>query len=212
MIAGRPNVGKSRLFNALVGFARAIVDPTPGTTRDVVSFKTSFAGWPVELVDTAGLRETLDPIETIGIEQSRREQRQADLILLVLDRSLPLELIDLELIATNPTALLVANKSDLDLAWHDADWSVHARNMVIVSAETGDGLTDLIAAIVARLIALPPLPGAAVPFRADQVDALLEIRASLIAGDRGRRRMPAGVDVPRSAVNRLNAVRFAAAF
>ncbi len=54
VIAGRPNVGKSRLFNALAGFARAIVDPTPGTTRDVVSFKTSFAGWPIELVDTAG--------------------------------------------------------------------------------------------------------------------------------------------------------------
>jgi tRNA modification GTPase len=184
VIAGRPNVGKSRLFNALVGFARAIVDPTPGTTRDVVSFKTSFAGWPVELMDTAGLRETLDPIETIGITQSRHEQRQADLNLLVLDRSLPLELIDLELMATNPSALLVGNKSDLDLAWHGPDSSVHGRNMVIVSAETGDGLTDLIAAIVARLIALPPLAGAAVPFRADQLDALLEIRASLIAGDR----------------------------
>ena len=184
VIAGRPNVGKSRLFNALVGFARAIVDPTPGTTRDLVSFKTSFAGWPVELVDTAGLRETLDPIETIGIEHSKREQRQSDLILLVLDRSLPLELIDLELVASNPTALLVGNKSDLDPGWNDADWSVHVRNMVIVSAETGEGLTDLIAAIVARLIALPQLPGAAVPFRAAHLSALLEIRASLIAGDR----------------------------
>jgi tRNA modification GTPase len=149
-----------------------------------VSFKTSFAGWPVELVDTAGLRETLDPIETIGIEHSRHEQRQADLIVLVLDRSLPLELVDLELIATNPTALLVGNKSDLDLAWHEALWSLDTRDMVIVSAETGDGLTELIGAIVARLIAEPPLPGAAVPFRADQVNALLEIRASLIAGDR----------------------------
>jgi tRNA modification GTPase len=184
VIAGRPNVGKSRLFNALVGFARAIVDPTPGTTRDLVSFKTSFAGWPVELVDTAGLRETLDPIETIGIEHSRLEQRQSDLILLVLDRSLPLELIDLELVASNPTALLVGNKSDLDPGWNDAEWSAGLHNMVFVSAETGEGLTDLIAAIVARLIALPQLPGAAVPFRAAHVSALLEIRASLIAGDR----------------------------
>jgi tRNA modification GTPase len=200
VIVGRPNVGKSRLFNALAGFARAIVDPTPGTTRDAVSFKTSFAGWPVELVDTAGLRETLDPVETIGIEHSRREQRQADLIVLVLDRSQPLEPIDLELIATNPTALLVGNKSDLDPAWHDVPWSIYTRNMVIVSAEAGDGLTELIVAIVARLIADPPLPGAAVPFRVDQVNTLLEIRSSLIAGDRGAAacRLASMTDGPRS--------------
>ena len=184
VIAGRPNVGKSRLFNALVGFTRAIVDRTPGTTRDAVSFKTSFAGWPVQLVDTAGLRETLDPVETIGIEHSRREQREADLIVLVLDRSMPLDLVDLELIATNLTSLLVGNKSDLDFAWHDDIPAADTRNIVIVSAETGDGLPELISAIVARLIAEPLLPGAAVPFRASQVDALVEIRASLIAGDR----------------------------
>ena len=58
MIAGRPNVGKSRLLNALCGFSRAIVDSTPGTTRDVIAFQTALAGWPVELVDTAGLRST----------------------------------------------------------------------------------------------------------------------------------------------------------
>ena len=179
VIAGRPNVGKSRLFNALAGFTRAIVDPTPGTTRDVVSFKTSFAGWPIELVDTAGLRDTLDPIETIGIAHSRREQQQADLIVLVLDRSLPLELVDLELIAANPRALLVANKSDLDLAWHDADSSADARDI-------GDRLSRIESwtdefdrrdrrAASRRTTA----PGAAVPFRADQGDALVEIRARL---------------------------------
>jgi tRNA modification GTPase len=199
VIAGRPNVGKSRLFNALVGFTRTIVDPTPGTTRDAVSFQTSFAGWPVELVDTAGVRETLDPVETIGIEHSRREQRQADLIVLVLDRSQPLELIDLDLIATNPTALLVGNKSDLDLAWHDDLQPVHTRNIVILSAETGDGLIELIAAIVARLIALPLPPGAAVPFRAVQVNALVEIRASLLAGARAEAasRLASMTDGPR---------------
>src|SRR5262249_49537761 len=62
-IAGRPNVGKSRLFNALAGFERAIVDPAPGVTRDVVTYRTAFGGWPVELADTAGLRETEDAIE-----------------------------------------------------------------------------------------------------------------------------------------------------
>ncbi len=103
---------------------------------------------------------------------------------MVLDRSLPLELVDLELIAANPRALLVANKSDLDLAWHDADSSADARDAVIVSAESRAGLTNLIAAIVARLVGEPPLPGAAVPFRADQGNALIAIRANLIAGDR----------------------------
>ena len=99
VIAGRPNVGKSRLLNALAGFPRAIVDPAPGTTRDVVRFSTSFGGWPVELADTAGLRGTDDAVESLGIERSRREQQQADLVLLVLDRSEPLLAIDRELIA-----------------------------------------------------------------------------------------------------------------
>ena len=90
VIAGRPNVGKSRLLNALAGFARAIVDPTPGTTRDVVTLRTSFGGWPVELADTAGLREAR-PDRELGIERSRSEQREADLVLLVLDRSEPLQ-------------------------------------------------------------------------------------------------------------------------
>ena len=92
VIAGRPNVGKSRLFNALVGFARAIVDPAAGTTRDVVSHRAVFGGWPVELADTAGLRESFDPIESIGIERSRHEQQRADLVVLVLDRSVPLQI------------------------------------------------------------------------------------------------------------------------
>ena len=117
MIGGRPNVGKSRLLNALAGFPRAIVDPAPGTTRDVVRYPTSFGGWPVELADTAGLRGTDDLVESLGIERSRREQHQADLVLLVLDRSEPLQAIDRELIATTQGALLVANKSDLPPAW-----------------------------------------------------------------------------------------------
>ncbi len=72
VIAGSPNVGKSRLFNALAGFERAIVDPAPGVTRDVVSLLTSIGGWPVELADTAGLRGTADAIEGIGI--ARRDE------------------------------------------------------------------------------------------------------------------------------------------
>jgi tRNA modification GTPase len=184
VIGGRPNVGKSRLFNALVGFARAIVDPTPGTTRDVVSVNAVFGGWPVNLADTAGLREAFDPVESIGIERSRREQEQADLIVLVLDRSLPLESIDHELIATNSTVLLAVNKSDLPPAWHAGDLSVQSRAIVTVSAETDEGLIDLIEMISRSLVPEPPRHGEAVPFRAEQVDQLCQIRASLLSGDR----------------------------
>jgi tRNA modification GTPase len=184
VIAGRPNVGKSRLFNALVGFARAIVDSTPGTTRDVVSLNAAFGGWPVEVADTAGLREAFDPVESIGIERSRREQQQADLVVLVLDRSVPLESIDRELVAANPAAILAANKSDLPPAWDASELSIISTSIITVSAKTGDGFPDLIEMISRTLVPEPPGPGAAVPFRREQLDQLYQIRASLLSGDR----------------------------
>jgi tRNA modification GTPase len=179
VIAGRPNVGKSRLLNALAGFARTIVDAAPGTTRDAVAICTALDGWPVEIVDTAGLRPTTDPIEAVGIDRALREHLAADLVLLVLDRSMPLEPDDLHLIAAYPGALLIANKSDLAPAWHE----VGERECVIVSAERGDGMPNLITAIVRRLVSEPPRPDAAVPFRVDQRDRLIESRARLLAGE-----------------------------
>jgi tRNA modification GTPase len=184
VIAGRPNVGKSRLFNALVGFARAIVDPAAGTTRDVVSHRAVFGGWPVELADTAGVRESLDPVESIGIERSRREQERADLVVLVLDRSAPLQPIDHDLIASHPTAILAANKSDLPPAWHADELGVQSTPIVTVSAQNGDGLADLIDAIGRKLVPEPPANGVAVPFRRGQIEQLHRIRLSLLAGDR----------------------------
>src|SRR5262249_28294725 len=83
-LAGRPNAGKSRLLTALAGYERAIVDPTPGTTRDVVTVRTAFDGWPAELADTAGLRASDEPIEASGIALARARQASADLVLLVL--------------------------------------------------------------------------------------------------------------------------------
>ncbi len=102
VIAGRPNVGKSRLLNTLAGFARAIVDSAPGTTRDAVAIRTSLGGWPVEIVDTAGLRPTTDPIEALGVHRAVREQLAADLVLLVLDRSAPLDAADVQLCRSEP--------------------------------------------------------------------------------------------------------------
>ena len=89
VLAGRPNVGKSRLLNALAGYDRAIVDPTPGTTRDVVTVLAAFDGWPIELADTAGLRQALDPLEAEGVALARSRHRSADLVIVVVDRSEP---------------------------------------------------------------------------------------------------------------------------
>ena len=181
VIAGRPNVGKSCLFNALAGYERSIVNALPGVTRDVVSIRTAFGGWPVELSDTAGERVTDDAVESLGIARSQAERRDADLILVVLDRSEPLQPVDLELLETAPSALVVANKCDLPAAWEVAPTRP---GPLTVSAETGEGLEELVGAIVARLVPDPPPPGAAVPFREDQLQGLIRARACLAAGDR----------------------------
>jgi tRNA modification GTPase len=186
VVAGRPNVGKSRLLNALAGYSRAIVDPTPGTTRDVVRLRTALGGWPVEIADTAGLRATDDLVERLGIERARREQHDAALVILVLDRSEPLSTIDRELIDETRGALLVANKSDLPPAWLAGDPRLETPAIATVSAERGDGITSLIAEIVRRLVPDPPPPGGPVPFRAAQLDTLAQARESLLQGDFAR--------------------------
>jgi tRNA modification GTPase len=183
VIGGRPNVGKSRLFNALAGFARTIVDPTPGVTRDVVTFRTAMGGWPVDLADTAGLRGTEDAIEGIGIARARREQQVADLVLLVLDRSEPLQPMDRELIESTSRALVIANKSDLPAAWDHCEAFEGSSSVLTVSAESGEGIAALIAAIGGRLVPNPPAPGEPVPFRSDQLRGLEHALAFLSAGD-----------------------------
>jgi tRNA modification GTPase len=149
-IAGKPNAGKSSLMNALAGFQRSIVNPTPGTTRDAVTLDVAFDGWPVRLVDTAGLRISNDELESAGIERAQREIEKADLILHVCDLTdEPVEQI--------PNSLFVLNKLDLTptVRWSDVD-------AVAVSAVTGDGIELLIERIVGRLIP-DELPGRKLP-------------------------------------------------
>jgi len=114
-IVGRPNVGKSSLFNRLVERERAIVTATPGTTRDLVSETVAIGGIPVKLVDTAGIRHSVDEAESIGIRKSREALADADLVLVVLDSSQPVTKEDEELIAQASTraVIIVDNKSDL---------------------------------------------------------------------------------------------------
>ncbi|MHB1558616.1 MAG: GTPase [Isosphaeraceae bacterium] len=187
VIAGRPNVGKSRLFNALVGFDRSIVHPTPGVTRDVVAFRTAISGWPVELCDTAGQRETDDLIEGLGIDRARLESATADLVMLVLDRSQPLAPADRLLLAAPTTSprLIVANKGDLPAAWFPIELENAGAGVLSVSAETGEGLEALIAVIGDRLVPDPPAPGAGAPFRREHLETLSLARERLDAGDLG---------------------------
>jgi len=142
-IAGRPNVGKSSLFNALAGASRAIVADAAGTTRDLVTEVVELDGLRVTLVDTAGLRDTDDAVEAEGVARSLGAQRVADLTLLVVDRSVPQTGEESQQTADNKR-LTVANKSDLPAAWTRAD-------VVEVSARTGDGVNALRERIVAAL-------------------------------------------------------------
>jgi tRNA modification GTPase len=142
-IVGRPNVGKSSLFNRLLERERAIVTAQPGTTRDLVSDRLSLGGIPVELVDTAGLREAKNEAEAIGIRKSREMLADADVVMVILDASVPLRGDERELIASlaGRRALVVRNKSDLnDSADVAPDLPLPS---VTTSALTGDGIQAL---------------------------------------------------------------------
>lgn len=122
-IIGKPNVGKSSLMNALLRENRAIVTEIPGTTRDTIEEYISIQGIPVKLIDTAGIRETTDTIEKIGIEKSRQSFEEADLVLYVVDSSEALSEEDLQTIEEldRDKTIIVLNKSDLDKAVSEKD-------------------------------------------------------------------------------------------
>jgi tRNA modification GTPase len=163
-IVGRPNVGKSSLFNRLVERERAIVTATPGTTRDLVSETVAIGGIPIQLVDTAGIREAVDEAESIGITKSMEALADADLVLVVLDASQPASPEDEKLLRQtqrNP-AILVLNKIDLnkidlnkiDRAAAEAqDQAIGGPSQPIirVSALTGEGIVELRAEILRHI-------------------------------------------------------------
>ncbi|HTU43806.1 MAG TPA: tRNA uridine-5-carboxymethylaminomethyl(34) synthesis GTPase MnmE [Bryobacteraceae bacterium] len=146
-IAGRPNVGKSSLFNRLLEQDRAIVTHLPGTTRDTVSETTSLDGVPLKLVDTAGIRQGSDLVETLGIERSYQAMADADLTLLVFDLSEEVTDADRELILKlqDRRPLLVGNKSDLERRLSGI------ADLLPASATTGAGIPELRESILRRL-------------------------------------------------------------
>jgi len=150
-IVGRPNVGKSSLFNRLVERERAIVTSTPGTTRDLVTETVAIGGIPVKLVDTAGIRQALDEAESIGIQKSMEALADADLVLVVIDASQPTNEEDKQLLsnAAKRTAILVSNKSDIQLlTGSEIPVRPYLDNFVRTSAVTGEGVGELRAAIL----------------------------------------------------------------
>jgi tRNA modification GTPase len=142
-IVGRPNVGKSSLFNRLVEHERAIVTATPGTTRDLVSETVAIGGIPIKLVDTAGIRRALDEAESIGIRKSMEALADADLVLVVFDSSRPLANEDKDLLGqvAGGRAIAVGNKVDLG----GEKWSLVNGELAIVrtSATSGEGIPEL---------------------------------------------------------------------
>ncbi len=157
-IVGRPNVGKSSLFNALLGSDRAIVTEIAGTTRDQIHEKFTINNIPISLMDTAGLRETTDTVESIGVERSRMAMADADLVIVLLDGSEELTDEDKEIIASveGLNYLIAINKTDKSGPETIQDLSEKTRSQISnlrseilsVSAKTGSGLDNLKQAIV----------------------------------------------------------------
>src|SRR5438067_9320265 len=150
-LVGRPNAGKSSLFNGLVGHGRAIVTNIPGTTRDTISEPIALDGVPVTLIDTAGIRKTLDEIESLGLERTRRAASDSDLLVVVIDGSQPLNEED-ELViesATDKPHVIALNKRDLQtFSAQQSAGTFSSSPTVSVSAVTLEGLADLKAAIL----------------------------------------------------------------
>ncbi|QQS40133.1 MAG: tRNA uridine-5-carboxymethylaminomethyl(34) synthesis GTPase MnmE [Acidobacteriota bacterium] len=150
-LVGRPNVGKSSLFNALLGQDRAIVTEIPGTTRDQLHESFTIRDIPVSLIDTAGLRETVDTVETIGVERARRAMADADVVVVVLDAAEEMGAEDLEVLeATRELNRIVAvNKTDVATGEGLAASLAETGSLVVnISAKTAEGLEELQEAIV----------------------------------------------------------------
>jgi tRNA modification GTPase len=146
VICGAPNVGKSSLLNVLLGCERAIVSEIAGTTRDTIEEVINLRGIPLRIVDTAGLRESSDPIERQGMERTRKHLESADLILRVVDASQP----PVEVDSANGSTLLVLNKIDLGI--HPAWEATSAKRAARIACKTGEGIDDLLERIFQQVM------------------------------------------------------------
>lgn len=170
-IAGRPNAGKSSLLNALLGYDRAIVTAIPGTTRDTIEEKLRIGRLTLRLIDTAGIRDTDDEVERLGVERSRAAMGKAELVIAVVDGSGEISDEDLEVIAqaeTAPKGIVVLSKRDI--AEPGAEIAT-ALPVVSLSSVTGEGMDEL-ERVIAEQFPLPEVPAGEILTNVRQADAV----------------------------------------
>ena len=175
VLCGRPNVGKSSLINAIAGFQRAIVHDVPGTTRDVVTQLTAIDGWPVELKDTAGLRESQDRIESIGIEKAKEQIENAQIKICVFDISMPWNAADQTTLNSINPEVIVHNKCDVVKSRPDSN----RPEGIFTSTETSEGVEQLIQKLGNILVPELPSEPQAFPVSNTQVERLKETKRRL---------------------------------
>ncbi len=187
-IVGRPNAGKSSLLNALLGYERAIVTAVPGTTRDTIEERLHLGGLCLRLTDTAGIRETEDEVERLGVQRSRAALEGAELVIAVVDGSRDYTEEDREILRAAERAgrgLVVLSKQDLSAAVEHVDTSLP---VIPLSSVTGEGL-DRLEAAIAALFPLPQTPAGEILTNARQAEAVgraaESLRAALEALDQG---------------------------
>ena len=190
-ILGRPNAGKSSLLNALLGYDRAIVTDVPGTTRDTLSERATLGGALLRLTDTAGLHDTSDVVEALGVERSRMAAEEAALAIAVFDASEPLTADDRTVIETAKGVdrrIAVLNKSDRPAALRAEDFEADFDAVCVLSALEQTGL-DALEQAVSALFPMPEVPAGEILTNARQADAvrraLESIRAALDALELG---------------------------
>ena len=187
-IVGRPNAGKSSLLNALLGYERAIVTAVPGTTRDTIEERLHLGGLCLRLIDTAGIRETEDEVERLGVQRSRAALEGAELVIAVVDGSRAYTQEDAAILRAAEQArrgLVVLSKQDLSAAVERVDTSLP---VIPVSSVTGEGL-DALERAIASLFPLPEAPAGEILTNARQAEALgraaESLRAALNAMEQG---------------------------
>lgn len=144
VIVGKPNVGKSSMLNTLLKENRAIVTDVPGTTRDIIEEYLNVDGIPIRIIDTAGIREAKDVVEQIGIERSKEKLNQADIVLLMIDSSRPLDEEDMQIIEAvkDRKTIVVKNKCDLEVKINEEDLK-DFNDIILSSTKTGYGIEEL---------------------------------------------------------------------
>ncbi len=184
-IVGKPNVGKSSLLNALAGFERVIVTDIPGTTRDTVEETVMLGATRLRLIDTAGIRDTADTVEAMGVERSRKAAQDADLVIFVCDGSQGLNAEDetiIDLCTEHENAIALINKSDLGSRIQPSD--LPFTNVIPVCAKSGQGLDLLADAVDAMFEGQAPCDGSILT-NARQFDAIRRAYEAMLSALQG---------------------------